>query len=85
MKKDTTFHHVARAGLAILNYLREHPKAEDTVAGIAQWWVGEEKEAVEKALSLLVKDGVMEQRGNTYRIAREHTGDEGGIIFKFLK
>ncbi len=60
---------VVRASIAILNYLRDYPQAVDTVKGIAQWWVGEDQEAVEKALALLVREGAVVQRGKTYRRA----------------
>ena len=47
---------------AILRYLVKHPKAKDTVEGIAQWWLeGEKSERVnvERAVSLLRSRGVI--------------------------
>ena len=58
--------------MAILHYLRDHPTAKDSAAGIAKWWVGEAPELVEKALALLVKEGVIEKKRQLYQIARQH-------------
>lgn len=58
--------HVARA---ILDYLLAHPDAQDTLAGIAEWWLPEEKmktriTIVKDALDQLVaKALVLERRG----------------------
>jgi len=58
--------HIARA---ILDYLLEHPDAQDTLAGIAEWWLPEEKiktrsAVVKDALDQLVaKSLVLERRG----------------------
>ena len=58
--------HIARA---ILDYLLEHPDAQDTLAGIAEWWLPEEKiktrsAVVKEALDQLVaKSLVLERRG----------------------
>ncbi|HYK20502.1 MAG TPA: hypothetical protein VEV42_07195 [Pyrinomonadaceae bacterium] len=58
--------HIARA---ILDYLLEHPDAQDTLAGIAEWWLPEEKiktrsVVVKEALDQLVaKSLVLERRG----------------------
>lgn len=57
----------------ILEYLRNHPQARDSVEGIAEWWLLEQKirEAtrdVDKALTDLVKRGlVSEQCGTSTR------------------
>ena len=54
---------------AILEYLLEHPAAQDTLAGIAEWWLPEEKTktrlvVVKDALDQLAAEGlVLERRG----------------------
>lgn len=60
---------VRRAAIAILNYLRDHPTAKDTVQGIAKFWIGESDEIVTESLTLLIKEGVVEKRGNIYQLA----------------
>lgn len=58
--------HIARA---ILDYLLEHPDAQDTLAGIAEWWLPEEQmktrlAIVKDALDQLVANAlVLERRG----------------------
>ena len=64
----------------ILAYLADHPDADDTIEGIAQWWLLEQRirqqiPVVEKALAVLVeKEFVLEQGGingrTRYRINR---------------
>ena len=54
--------------MAILHHLRDHPTAKDSAAGIAKWWVGEERDTVEKALARLVEAGVMEKRRHVYQL-----------------
>ena len=49
----------------ILRYLEKHPKAGDTLEGIAFWWlqqqlIEEVVDEVEEALDFLVKKGVIE-------------------------
>lgn len=51
--------HVAKA---ILAYLLEHPDAQDTLAGIAEWWLPEEEAntqlaIVKNALDQLIAQG----------------------------
>ena len=58
---------------AILGYLRDHPQAKDSAHVIAQWWVGESEEEVERALLLLLEAGVMERRGRVYCLAQTLT------------
>jgi hypothetical protein len=53
---------------AILGYLAEHPRAMDTLEGIAGWWltrrhVRVEVNAVARALDELTDDGLLEKIG----------------------
>jgi hypothetical protein len=74
--------HVARA---ILDYLCKHPDAQDTVSGIAQWWLAEEKMktrtvTIEEALNELIASGfVLTRRGKDsqihYRINEQRLND----------
>jgi hypothetical protein len=43
----------AQVALMILDYINENPNAKDTAEGIAQWWVHQPRELVERALELL--------------------------------
>lgn len=54
--------------IQILSYLRMNPQAKDTAEGIAQWWVHEDVGIVEKALQLLVMEGVIEKKASAYRL-----------------
>jgi hypothetical protein len=65
------------AGL-VLGYLREHPRASDTLQGVADWWIPRQQIRVdvmnlERALALLVERGMVrcEAAGGTptYRLA----------------
>lgn len=60
---------VRRAAIAILQYLRDHPQAKDSLSGIAEWWVGQDQVTVEKALKFLAKAGVLQKRHHLYRLA----------------
>jgi hypothetical protein len=56
----------ARLSGAILGYLRAHPQAADTVAGIVEWWLpwnlhAEAVERVQAALDELVAQGWVEK------------------------
>lgn len=75
---------------AILNYLREHPDAQDTLAGIAEWWLPEEKiktriVVVREALTQLVDEGlVLERTGKDsqthYRINGDRLKEIGKLV-----
>lgn len=48
----------------INEYLAEHPNAADSLEGIVTWWLGRQRyskatDVVQKALELLVADGVV--------------------------
>lgn len=57
----------------ILAYLNEHPNAQDTLEGISEWWILEQRirrdtARVEEALSeLLVKELVIGHKGKDSR------------------
>jgi hypothetical protein len=55
---------------AILRYLQAHPKAKDTLDGIAQWWLLRERTErrvaeVERAVSFLVSQEFLLQTSRT--------------------
>jgi len=62
----------------ILSYLVRHPDAQDTIEGIVNWWLLEERivsiaKDVEEALSSLVNDGwllkiVREDKQESYKV-----------------
>ena len=70
----------SQIGNEILAYLVDYPKAQDTLEGIASWWLLErtirfQAAEVKKALAELVARGlVIEQKGNDsvvhYRVNR---------------
>lgn len=75
-----------QAAIAILHYLRDHPLAKDSAKGIAQWWVGEAREVVEKALKLLVNEGVLIKRRHLYQLAPGKSPEyEIGLIEETLR
>jgi hypothetical protein len=58
---------------AILDYLHQHPDAQDTLAGIGEWWLADKvktrtvtiKEALDE---LIVKGFVLAQKGKDLQI-----------------
>jgi len=65
----------SRVAQAILDYLRKHPEAQDTLAGIAQWWlpaqgIKNQTTSVQEALDELVAEGLIsEHRGSDAQIS----------------
>jgi predicted transcriptional regulator len=61
-------------GNEILAYLVDHPKAQDTLEGIVEWWLLErtikfQKAQVKKALTELVTNGlIIEQKGGNSKV-----------------
>jgi hypothetical protein len=59
----------SQIGYQILSYLAEHPKAQDTLEGIVDWWLLDRQikfhiARVEEALSELVDRGlILEKKG----------------------
>jgi Fe2+ or Zn2+ uptake regulation protein len=53
---------------AIVEYLREHPRASDTLDGIAEWWIMRqhvrvELNTVKNVLRQLIAEGVLREIG----------------------
>jgi Fe2+ or Zn2+ uptake regulation protein len=75
----------SRVAQAILEYLRKHPDAQDTLAGIAEWWLPQDDinnraATVKEALDELVSAGLIsEHEGKdaqtSYRITKRGLGD----------
>jgi Fe2+ or Zn2+ uptake regulation protein len=64
-------------GQEILSYLAEHPRSEDSVEGIVEWWllhhyVAKTRNAVRAALTQLVER----------RLVLERAGTDGKITFR---
>jgi DNA-binding IscR family transcriptional regulator len=76
----------------ILAYLAEHPEAQDTVEGIAEWWLMEQQikrgiAQIKNALTELVTQGlVLERKGRDGRIHyclnRQRSGEIGMLLKK---
>ncbi len=73
----------------ILDYLRKHPKAGDTLEGIAKWWMlrqrlTESLEVVDQALRRLKAQGlIFERRGADARavyVARPPEGEVSSAL-----
>ena len=52
--------------LEILDYLRNHPSAADTLEGIVEWWLPRQRhetatKAIQQALDDLVKSGLVDE------------------------
>ena len=58
---------IRRLAQEISSYLDEHPDAVDSADGILRWWLPRRRidataEHVERALELLIADGIVERR-----------------------
>jgi len=72
----------------ILAHLLAHPEAEETLEGIAEWWLLERTierrlREVEAALDRLVAEGLLERRGGAgtrsrYRLAERRRAGPAG-------
>ncbi len=75
----------------ILAYLAEHPGAQDTVEGIVEWWLLEQKikrrtAQVKEALTQLVAEGlVLERKGKDSRVYYRLNRRKYGAIRALLK
>ena len=63
----------------IVDHLRRHPRAADSAAGVAGWWLAPERagaalEQVESALDLLVSRGVLQRLPLT----------DGGVLYSHI-
>lgn len=70
----------SRVAKAILDYLRKHPEAQDTLAGIDQWWlprqdVKSRTATIKEALNELVTAGLIS----------EHEGKDAQISYRLTK
>jgi hypothetical protein len=69
-------HGLTRSQVArvILEYLDQHPDAQDTLAGIAEWWLADDKVktrtvTIKEALDELIENGfVLAQKGQDLQI-----------------
>lgn len=81
----------SQIGKEILTYLVEHPKAQDTVEGIVEWWLLERQikfqaDRVKKALSELVAKGlIIEHKGIEARTRYRVNQRKYKEIRKFFK
>lgn len=80
--------------LQILSYLSTHPHAQDTVEGIAEWWLMEQRVRrmigeVEQALAELVAKGILlERKGRDgrahYRLNRRKRAEAAALLQEAL-
>ncbi|MFW5756655.1 MAG: hypothetical protein ACOCWK_08635 [Tangfeifania sp.] len=76
MKRQSNDQRIERTAIAILNYFRDHPDAEDTTAGIAQWWVGENPEIVGQTLKYLESQRAVQKVGEVYKARQKKLTEE---------
>jgi len=85
---DISYHYQTDVARLIKNYLKQHPDSEDTVLGITDWWVKQQKiidsmTAVDSALRGLELQGEVSstiRNNKTYfRLAKEREPDSGSV------
>jgi hypothetical protein len=82
---------ISQIAAAILAYLAEHPKAQDTLEGIVEWWLLEQEikrrtAMVQEALTeLLAKGLVVERKGRDGRMHYRLNGHKRREIAAVLK
>ncbi len=67
--QDSDWKHEEELTSAVLGYLAEHPRAMDTLEGIAEWWIARQQIRVEVAtlasvLRRLTERGLLEVTGS---------------------
>lgn len=76
-----SYHYQTDVVRLIKNYMRQHPHCEDTIDGITQWWVQQQKfadsmVAVETAMKILAAQGdvssVKRDDKTYYRLTKRH-------------
>ena len=91
MNRDLLITDKSQIGNEILAYLADHPKAQDTLEGIVDWWLLEraikfQEAQVKKALAELVDKGwVIEQTGKDSKIHYRLNQSRFEEIKKFVK
>lgn len=75
---------------AILEYVRQNPEAQDTLAGITQWWLPEEmrtrRALVRDALRDLVANGlILEHKGKDAQVHYRINGSKLKEIEEYLR
>ena len=77
--------------LAVLSYLIEHQNAQDTLEGIVEWWLMEQKikqqtATVEEVLGELVKrEYLLESKGRDSRSRYRINQDKRAEIFSLIE
>ena len=92
VKAETCTTTKSRIAYDILAYLAEHPEAQDTLEGIVEWWLLEQRikretANVKEALADLVAKGlVLERKGKDgrshYRVNRREAGEIRALLKK---
>ena len=75
----------SQVGRAILDYFYKHPEAQDTLSGIAQWWLADDKvktrtATIKEELDKLIAEGlVLAHKGTDsqirYRVNKQRLKD----------